>query len=246
MGLSVCVSVKSHLTYGASVRPENAVAYSAGNEGQNICGVFSEKAPLLRSSGVAVVFHTFRWPFFFIAKAVRMRIGIHSYACRTAGEYPACPTIFNNISLAYGGREVHSHFAFPVSRFSFPVSRFSFPVSRFVALIRYLEVHSYLHFPFRVSRFSFRIFRFLVHFTIVRFSFHVSRFPFSAARFAFCVSCFAFSVTLDIPYALFILSISATTTHRRPITSQCACAVSTSCGNNCMYVAEQETGFSKR
>ena len=30
---SVCVSVKSHLTYGASVRPENAVTYSAGNEG---------------------------------------------------------------------------------------------------------------------------------------------------------------------------------------------------------------------
>ena len=32
----VCVSVKSHLTYGASVRPENAVTYSAGNEGQKI------------------------------------------------------------------------------------------------------------------------------------------------------------------------------------------------------------------
>ena len=30
--LSVCVSVKSHLTSGASVRPENAVTYSAGNE----------------------------------------------------------------------------------------------------------------------------------------------------------------------------------------------------------------------
>ena len=39
--LSVCVSVKSHLTYGASVRPENGVTYSAGNEDQNICGVFS-------------------------------------------------------------------------------------------------------------------------------------------------------------------------------------------------------------
>ena len=42
----VCVSVKSHLTYGASVRPENAVTYSAGNGGQKICGVFSENAPL--------------------------------------------------------------------------------------------------------------------------------------------------------------------------------------------------------
>ena len=58
MGLSVCLSVKSHLTYGASVRPENAVTYSAGNEGQKICGVFSEDAPLLRSSGATVVFHT--------------------------------------------------------------------------------------------------------------------------------------------------------------------------------------------
>ena len=73
-----------------SVHPENAATYSAGNEGQKICGVFSENAPLLTSSGVAVVFHTFRWPFFFTAKVVRMRIDIHSYAYRTAGEYPAC------------------------------------------------------------------------------------------------------------------------------------------------------------
>ena len=51
----VCVSVKSHLTYGASVRPENAVTYSAGNEGQKICGVFSETAPLQRSSTPSIV-----------------------------------------------------------------------------------------------------------------------------------------------------------------------------------------------
>ena len=36
--VSVCLSVKSHLTSGASVRPENPVTYSAGNGGQNICG----------------------------------------------------------------------------------------------------------------------------------------------------------------------------------------------------------------
>ena len=53
--VSVCLSVKSHLTYGASVRPENAVTYSAGNEGQKICGVFSETAPLQRSSTPSVV-----------------------------------------------------------------------------------------------------------------------------------------------------------------------------------------------
>ena len=40
--LSVCLSVKSHLTYGASVRPENAVTYSVGNEGQKICGDLPE------------------------------------------------------------------------------------------------------------------------------------------------------------------------------------------------------------
>ena len=48
--VSVCLSVKSHLTSGASVRPENAVTYSAGNGGQKICGVFSETASLRRSS----------------------------------------------------------------------------------------------------------------------------------------------------------------------------------------------------
>ena len=42
MSVSVCLSVKSHLTYGASVRPENAVTYSAGNKGQNICGDLPE------------------------------------------------------------------------------------------------------------------------------------------------------------------------------------------------------------
>ena len=36
--VSVCLSVKSHLTLEASLRPENAVTYSAGDEGQKICG----------------------------------------------------------------------------------------------------------------------------------------------------------------------------------------------------------------
>ena len=48
---SVCLSVKSHLTSGASVRPENTVVYSAGNEGQKSCGVFFETAPF-KSYGV--------------------------------------------------------------------------------------------------------------------------------------------------------------------------------------------------
>ena len=40
--VSVCVSVRSHLTYGASVRPENAVTYSTGKKGQRICGALPE------------------------------------------------------------------------------------------------------------------------------------------------------------------------------------------------------------
>ena len=48
--VSVCVSVKSYLTSGVSIHPENTVTYSAGNRGQNICGFFSETAPLQRSS----------------------------------------------------------------------------------------------------------------------------------------------------------------------------------------------------
>ena len=42
--LSVCLSVKSHLASGESVCSENAVTYSAGNQGQKFVGVFSETA----------------------------------------------------------------------------------------------------------------------------------------------------------------------------------------------------------
>ena len=34
MSVCVCLSVKSHLTSGAFVRPEDTVTYSVGNEGQ--------------------------------------------------------------------------------------------------------------------------------------------------------------------------------------------------------------------
>ena len=50
---SMSVSVKSHLTSGVSVHPENTATYSAGNGGQIFCGVFSgTAAPLQRSSTV--------------------------------------------------------------------------------------------------------------------------------------------------------------------------------------------------
>ena len=55
MGLCVCVSVKSHLTSGASVRPENTVTYSAGNGGRKICGDFSETALLQRYTASCIV-----------------------------------------------------------------------------------------------------------------------------------------------------------------------------------------------
>ena len=58
---SVCVCVggwgvvKSHITSGASVRPENTVTYSAGNRGRKICEDFSETAPLERYTTSCVV-----------------------------------------------------------------------------------------------------------------------------------------------------------------------------------------------
>ena len=50
--MCVCVRllVKSNLTSEALVCRENAAMYSASNKGQFICGIFSETAPLLRSS----------------------------------------------------------------------------------------------------------------------------------------------------------------------------------------------------
>ena len=38
--MSVCL--ESHLTYGASVRPEKAVTYAADDEGRKICGDLPE------------------------------------------------------------------------------------------------------------------------------------------------------------------------------------------------------------
>ena len=56
------MSVKLHLTLTASVRPENAVTGSAGNEGQNICGLFSATPQLPRSSAPSL-----GWPYIRLA-----------------------------------------------------------------------------------------------------------------------------------------------------------------------------------
>ena len=58
MRVCVCVSVKSHLIYGTSVRPETSVTYLAGNGGQKICRVFSETT----SFKVMVLFAYLRHP----------------------------------------------------------------------------------------------------------------------------------------------------------------------------------------
>ena len=55
--------VKSYLTSGASVHPENTITYSADNEGQKSCGVFSETAPLQRSSIPFVESHMYGLPY---------------------------------------------------------------------------------------------------------------------------------------------------------------------------------------
>ena len=39
---SVCVSVKSHFTSGASVCPENTVTYAVSNKDKNMCGELPE------------------------------------------------------------------------------------------------------------------------------------------------------------------------------------------------------------
>ena len=56
--LSVCLSVKRHLISGATVRPENAVTYSADNEGQKTCSVFSNTHVFRRSSAPSL-----GWPY---------------------------------------------------------------------------------------------------------------------------------------------------------------------------------------
>ena len=42
----VCLSVTQHLASRMFIRPTNDMTYLTGDEGQNICGVFSENAPL--------------------------------------------------------------------------------------------------------------------------------------------------------------------------------------------------------
>ena len=44
--LCVCLSVTLHLTSGVFVRLTNDTTYATGDEGEKVCAVFSENAPL--------------------------------------------------------------------------------------------------------------------------------------------------------------------------------------------------------
>ena len=68
----MCLSVKSHLTSGASIYCENAAMYSAGNKRQNICGVFSETAQLQRLSTASL-----GWPY--IRSAIFPEVNMHAH-----------------------------------------------------------------------------------------------------------------------------------------------------------------------
>ena len=88
--VTVCLSVSQHLTSGESVRLENAVTYSTGDEGQKICGVFSETAPLQRSSTPSVVRLMRSRPFLLLLK-MRMRMSSPSISGALAHVYTLQP-----------------------------------------------------------------------------------------------------------------------------------------------------------
>ena len=66
------LSIKSHLTYEASVRPENAVTYSAGNEGQHFVG-FSLKPLRCRDPALSPLCgRAYSRPFFLLKASMRI------------------------------------------------------------------------------------------------------------------------------------------------------------------------------
>ena len=74
-GTVVALSLgKSHLTSGASVRPENSFTYTYSTDkgSQKICGVFSETSPLQRSTISSIESHLIRTVDHFLREA-RMR-----------------------------------------------------------------------------------------------------------------------------------------------------------------------------
>ena len=72
--LSVCLSVKPHLTSGASLHPEINVTYATGNEGKKIRVVFSKTAPLRRFCTSCIVWLFLVGHFSLCRKKTRMRM----------------------------------------------------------------------------------------------------------------------------------------------------------------------------
>ena len=70
--LCVCLSVTQHLTSPMFFRLTNDTTYLTANEGQNICAVFSENAPLQRWSACTIVRLMRSRPFLSLRK-MRMR-----------------------------------------------------------------------------------------------------------------------------------------------------------------------------
>ena len=87
MSVCVCVSVKSHLTSGASVRRENAA--KAVNEGQNTCGVFSETPLLPRSSDPSLGGHQ------------RVTRILWIFICQCTMQYTSSTSNLANVNYAY-------------------------------------------------------------------------------------------------------------------------------------------------
>ena len=76
VAMCVCVPVKSHLTSGASVHPENSATYSLGNEGQKICGIFS-KTVLFQSYGTPALYGYRAVSHFLLAEYVHALLKCH-------------------------------------------------------------------------------------------------------------------------------------------------------------------------
>ena len=88
----VCVSVKSHLTSGASVCSENAVKNSMGDEDRKICGVFFDTAPLPRSSAPSL-----GWPY--IRTAIFPADNTHAHCAYTSSPRFAMDAPCRKLSL---------------------------------------------------------------------------------------------------------------------------------------------------
>ena len=95
------MSVKSHLTLEASLCPENALTYSVGNEGQKICGVFSDTASFQSYGTCCIVRPHCSRPFSLCGIPACASMPANVLACvRTAKSWPEMKmALFNQCRL---------------------------------------------------------------------------------------------------------------------------------------------------